>query len=561
VLASAATGKWPRYGEAVSLTASSDQLPGPVVGPAPASLVPAAAVPPGPASAAADPGLFGLLDQVAESVLFLIPIRDSGTLTDFAIAHLSAGYVCPAGRSPADIAGLTLLQAYPHSAEDDGLFARAARVLADGLPQRVTGPVGMPRTGPLTGKEDHAQIADLRVALYAGCVVFTWRRRQAGEDSRLAELLGHVQRLGQLGGWDEDFKSGTVRWTEAAFAIFGLEPADSAPIRMSDMHDHVVAADRPLLRRFRQALLRQREPAAALFRVVRPEDGAVRQIRAFAEPVLQNGDVVALRGAFQDVSTLYHTQVALAATRDQLADSEQRAAEEHELAMRLQRAIMPSGTHTGETSGVDIAVRYRPAQAGYLVAGDWYDALQLPGGDLLLVIGDIVGHGIEAVTGMVAARNALRGLAATGAEPHELLSRLNFASCLFTEGVMGTGICGRYDPRTRVLRWARAGHLPPILVRGGVAVVQPMPEGMLLGVDTDAEYEQVTLQLRTGDVLLFYTDGLIERRAGSISDALAAFAAAAVPVDPDMDSYAARILASAGSDTGDDACLLAVRIL
>jgi hypothetical protein len=509
-----------------------------------------------------DLAVWRLLDEVAESVLVASPIRDgSGALADFAIAHLSPGYIDPAGRSSAELAGLTLLQAYPESTEGDGLFARARKVLAEGSPQRLSGPVAMPRTGPLTGSDDVAQIADLRAAPHAGCVVFTWRGRSAGEDSRLAELLGHVQRLGQLGGWDEDFRTGAVRWTETAFAIFGLDPQAAQPIPMSDMQSYVVATDRPLVRRFRQSLLRQREPAAALFRVIRPEDGAVRQIRVFAEPVLEDGEVAALRGAFQDVSALYHTQVALAATRDQLADSEQRAAEEHELAIRLQRAIMPSGTQIGETSGVDIAVRYRPARAGYLVAGDWYDTLKLPGGDLLLVVGDIAGHGIDAVTGMVATRNALRGLAATGAEPRELLGQLNFAACLFTDGLTGTVVCGRYDPKTRVLHWARAGHLPPVLVRGGVAAVQPMPEGMLLGVDMAAEYEQVTLQLRTGDILLLYTDGLIERRAASISDALAEFAAAAVPSGPDLDSYAARILASAKPDTGDDACLVAVRIL
>jgi serine phosphatase RsbU (regulator of sigma subunit) len=194
------------------------------------------------------------------------------------------------------------------------------------------------------------------------------------------------------------------------------------------------------------------------------------------------------------------------------------------------------------------------------VAGDWYDALQLPGGDLLFVVGDIAGHGIEAVTGMVTVRNALRGLAATCADPGELIGKLNYMTCLFAEGVTGTVICGRYSPETRVLRWARAGHLPPVLVRDGTATVQPMPDGMLLGVQPDTEYEQLCLQLRTEDTLLFYTDGLIERRAASISDALAEFAAAAVPADPDLDALASRILASAVSDTGDDACLLAIRI-
>jgi serine phosphatase RsbU (regulator of sigma subunit) len=194
------------------------------------------------------------------------------------------------------------------------------------------------------------------------------------------------------------------------------------------------------------------------------------------------------------------------------------------------------------------------------VAGDWYDALQLPGGDLLFVVGDIAGHGMEAVTGMVTARNALRGLAVTGADPGELIGQLNYMTCLFAEDVTGTVICGRYSPRSRMLRWARAGHLPPVLVRGGTATVQPMPAGMLLGVQLDTEYEQLYLQLRREDTLLFYTDGLIERRAASITDALAEFAAAAVPADPDVDTHASRILASAVSDTGDDACLLAVRI-
>ena len=265
-------------------------------------------------------------------------------------------------------------------------------------------------------------------------------------------------------------------------------------------------------------------------------------------------------GNVEVLRLLDQTRIALAEARVLLADSEQRAAEEHELALRLQRAIMPSGVTLMATAGVDISVRYRPASPTALVAGDWYDALQLPGGDLLFVVGDIAGHGIEAVTGMVAARNALRGLAVTGAEPGALLGQLNYAACLFTEGVTGTVVCGRYSPDSRELRWARAGHLPPILVRGADAIVQPMPEGMLLGVGLDAQYEQRLLQLRSDDTLLFYTDGLIERRSASISDGLAAFAASAAPADPGLDAHVDRILNSAASDTGDDACLMAVRI-
>ena len=391
-----------------------------------------------------------LLDQVADSVRVGAPVADAGACApagraDFSIVHLSPGYIDPAGRAPRDIAGRTLLEAYPDCASGDGLAARAARVLADGAPQYAPGLVS-PLTG--AGSADAVPVMDLRAARYDDGVVFTWRGR-GGDEGRRGEAFEHGR-----------------------------------------------------------------------------------------------------------------TRGARAAARDLLADSEQRAAEQQELALRLQRAIMPADVRLMETCGVDIAVRCRPAKAGYLVAGDWYDALQLPDGELLFVVGDIAGHGIDAVTGMVAARNTLRGLAATGADPHELLSRLNYAACAFTEGVTGTVICGRYDPKPQLLRWARAGHLPPVLVRGRLAAVQPLPEGMLLGMELKAEYDQVTLQLMTGDTLLFYTDGLIERRAESISDALAEFAAAAVPDDPDadIDSHVAQILASAASDTGDDACLLAVRI-
>jgi serine phosphatase RsbU (regulator of sigma subunit) len=510
-------------------------------------------------STAPSPAVFATLDAVAGSVLVLRPRRDAGgAVTDFIIMHVSPGYVDPSGRPAAELTGQTLLEAYPASASGAGLFVRASRVLDAGRAEHVAGTV----TAPLTGAADAVDVADLRAApLFAG-VVFTWRR--PGEPERLAELLGHAQRLGRIGGWEESLAAGTVRWTDSAFGLFGLDPQRAAPIATADLHNFAIAADRAAVRRFRQALLWDAEPGVAVFRIVRPDDMTVRQIRVFAEPVLAGGEVVALRGAFQDVSAHYQTQVALAATRDQLADTEQRAAEERQLVLRLQRAIMPPDVAPAAAAGVEVAVRYRPAEAGRLVGGDWYDTLLLPGKDLLLVVGDIAGHGIEAVTGMVAARNALRGLATTGAGPAGLLRYLNYAACHLTEGIAGTVICGQYNPDTRVLRWARAGHLPPILARGGTTEALPLPGGVLLGLDPDAEYDEATTQLRSGDTLLLFTDGLIERRDRSISDALGELTAAAAPAgapDPDASSLADRILHSAVSDTGDDACLVAIRIL
>ena len=516
--------------------------------------------------AAAQPksAVYTLLDGLADSVLVAQAIRDdTGQVTDFSIEHVSPGFRDPAGRT--GLTRLTLLAAHPASVSGQGLFARARQVLADGVAQHVPGPLSASEALPVTGDgpdAGQASLVDLRVSRFFDGVIFTWHRE--GSRGWLTALLDHAQRLGRLGGWEENLVAGTVRWTDSAFELFGLAPHPGAEIPLADLHSYVVAADKPVVKRFRNNLLDQRETLTATFRVVHPDDRSIRQIRVFAEPVPDAaGTVVALRGAFQDVSAHYHTQVALAATRDQLADSEQRVAEEHLLALRLQQAIMPPDERPVEAAGIDVAVRYRPVGEGHLVGGDWYDTLLLPSKDVLVVVGDVAGHGIDAVTGMVAARNSLRGLAITGAGPAELIRMLNQVMCDLTSGVVGTVVCGLYNPETHVLRWARAGHLPPVLVRDGTAAELPLPGGVLLGMDPDAAYEEATQALGPGDTLLLFTDGLIERRGESIEDVLTNFVAALGPESPEELTAAAQadqILASAVSDTEDDACLVAVRI-
>ena len=522
--------------------------------------------------AAAQPrqALYGLLDDLAESVLVVRALRDArGQLTDFTIEHVSPSFTDPVGRADLDLTRLTLLEAYPSGVAGSGLFARARQVLADGVAQHVPGPLreslasGLP-AGQLESGE--LPLAGLRVARFLDGAIFTWHRDRPAD--RLAAVLDDAQRLGRLGGWEEDLVTGAVLWTDSAFGLFGLTARPGAEIPLADLHSYVMAADKPVVKRFRQRLTEQRDALTATFRMVHPDDRSIRQIRVFAEPVTDAADkVVALRGAFQDISAHYHTQVALAATRDQLADTEQRVIEEHRLALRLQQAIMPPDEQPVEMAGIDVAVRYRPVGQGQLVGGDWYDTLPLPDQQVLLVVGDVAGHGIDAVTGMVAARNSLRALAITGSGPAELLRMLNGVMCDLTSGVVGTVVCGLYDPQTSVLRWARAGHLPPVLVRGATACQLPLPGGVLLGMDPDARYEEAIQPLAPGDTLLLFTDGLIEQRGESIVDVLANFVETVAPLpagsgesEQSAAAQADRILAAAVSDTDDDACLVAVRI-
>jgi PAS domain-containing protein len=498
--------------------------------------------------------LYGLLDGVIESCLFASPLRgEGGTVADFQISHVGSDFRDPAGRKPADLAGRPLLEVYPLAALPGGLFDRAVEVLTSGVPHRMSGGI----LSALTGEAGATAVVDIRIARFFDGVVIAWRR--VDEAERLASLLQHAERLGRIGGWEENLLTGEIRWTESALALFGREAGSAIPL--AGLHTHVVADDSFDVEHFREAVLREKRAAAAAFRIIREDDQSVRQMRVFAEPVTDPaGALVAVRGAFQDVSTHYHTQVALTATRDRLADTEERAEEEHRLAARLQQAITPWSSEPVASAGLDMAARYRPAGPARLVSGDWYDAVILPGGQVLLVVGDIAGHGIDAVTGMVEMRNCLRGLAITGAGPATLLKWLNEIACHLTAGTVGTAVCGMYDPGDRRMRWARAGHLAPVLVRDGVARELPLPGGLMLGADPGACYEEVIARLRLDDVLLLFTDGLIERRDAPIDEAVAALLEnASRPVGAIAD-YADHLMRHAAANTGDDACLVAVHV-
>ena len=516
-------------------------------------------------------GILALLDSLLDGCMFARAVRDPGGLvTDFRIDHVSDGFRDPAGRSATELTGSHLLELYPGAVSAGGLFDRCLAVLATGEPQQLSGelittqagPVDPAQRAPADAIPADAAPADvtIRIArLYDG-VAIAWRGSH--DTDRLAALLQHAQRLGRIGGWEENVRTGEVSWTEAAFALFGLPPGE--PLGVADLRAHVLAEDIPAVIGFREALLQGRMESAAAFRVVRADDGSVRQIRAYGEAVTDaTGTVIAMRGVYQDVSAEFHTRLAFAAAQEQLADTEERAAVEHRLAIRLQEAITPRSAARDEpveAAGLDVAARYRPCLAGSLVSGDWYDTVLLPSKKVLLVVGDIAGHGLDAVTGMVAVRNSLRGLAITGAGPATLLDWLNRAAAHFTDGVLGTAICGLYDPADRSLHWARAGHLPPILVRDGRAGQFPLPEGLLLGADPDARYTEDVTRLRLGDTLLMFTDGLIERRDETIDEALTTLLRAASRRVGDIGGYADHLLAEAASNTGDDACLVAVRI-
>lgn len=178
----------------------------------------------------------------------------------------------------------------------------------------------------------------------------------------------------------------------------------------------------------------------------------------------------------------------------------------------------------------------------------------------MLSVGDIAGHGIEAATGMVVLRNALRGLAVTGAGPAQLLSWLNTVTHHLAKHVTATAVCGLFDPSTRVMRWARAGHLPPVLVRDGRAEAFPLIEGLLLGALPEVTYAEREVRLEPDDTLLMFTDGLVERRDSSVEESLGHLVSAAAVGTGDLDRKLDRLLAQSRSDTDDDTCVIGIQV-
>ncbi|WP_433501086.1 PP2C family protein-serine/threonine phosphatase [Sphaerimonospora sp. CA-214678] len=207
----------------------------------------------------------------------------------------------------------------------------------------------------------------------------------------------------------------------------------------------------------------------------------------------------------------------------QLQSVRARAAECAHTAAGLRDVILPGRVDSGDLPYASIAVRSVPARsvpAGVTtgLGGDWHEAVRLPDGRLFLAVGDVSGHGEPAIDKMTRLRRALRGLSMSGDSPGLLLARLNTLVLDGFADTTATVVCGHLDPATRRLSWAQAGHPAPILVRRGSARQLAAPAGVVLGATANPPYGMAELRLAPGDLLLMFTDGLVERRDRDIGE-------------------------------------------
>jgi serine phosphatase RsbU (regulator of sigma subunit) len=238
------------------------------------------------------------------------------------------------------------------------------------------------------------------------------------------------------------------------------------------------------------------------------------------------------------------------------------------VAETLQRSLL---TPPPQPDHLQIVVRYRPAASYQQVGGDWYDAFHQPDGATVLVIGDVVGHNVDAAAAMGQIRSVLRGIAYDRPEtPAQVLTRVDGVLTGLGAGTLATALVARVEQTPeqepagrRTVRWSSAGHLPPLLLHadGRVEVLTTPPE-RLLGAASSSSRSDHEREVGPGDVVVLCTDGLVETGRTGLDEGLARLSGtltelAGAPVEELCDRLLEKLVPGRADD---DIALLAVRV-
>jgi serine/threonine-protein kinase RsbW len=262
-----------------------------------------------------------------------------------------------------------------------------------------------------------------------------------------------------------------------------------------------------------------------------------------------------------DASPLTTVMAQRVATRAALAfDNALLYEQERDVSHSLQMGLL--GGALEEAPETVAATAYRPGTAMLEVGGDWYDRFALPDGRLALVVGDVVGHGLEAAVAMGQLRGAVRALAPVGS-PSEVFERLDQLVDTLPQAAMATLAYALLDSETGALTYACAGHPPPLVVPAdGEPRLLWQGRSAPLGSSLGGPRAEAVDALGAGDTIVLYTDGLVERRTDGVSAGLDRLVASVRgKEDAEPSELVASILEAclAGTRQEDDVCILAVR--
>jgi serine phosphatase RsbU (regulator of sigma subunit) len=490
-----------------------------------------------------------LLAAIPVGCTWLVPVRGpDDTIVDFRIAATGDRIRDVFGRGTQRIDSL-ISELYPQLTGGP-LWNLYVEVMSTGTPGRMDEfRFEESRSGVIA--ESRFEISVYRVL---GGLLVWWQR--VDEYQRRLE---HTEALGSLGWSEYDLTTGRTDWSPGMYPIFERDPADG-PLPRTDQARAMLPEDRGVAEAAWQTL----DSGGTSDVTVRFDiGGRVKHLRILSDVAHDAaGTPVKIYAVVQDVTARVDSRTEIESLSDRLRTREITALAEHRLAGQLQNMIQPVPRSPFPLAGLEAMVSYLPAESAVRVGGDWYHAQTLPDGLVALAIGDVAGHGLEAASGMAHLRFALVAWLSIGIrEPGVLLGHMNRLCAQL--GITGTALVAIYDPRTRELPWARAGHLPPLLGRDGRSTALKHPPGLLLGAEPETGFPTESTCLKSGDLVLFHTDGLVERRgAGTdgrcteIRDHLSAISA-----DPGAEPLPRlhRLMHAPSPD--DDTCTLAVRVL
>ncbi|MEV8060590.1 SpoIIE family protein phosphatase [Streptomyces antimycoticus] len=359
--------------------------------------------------------------------------------------------------------------------------------------------------------------------------------RAAAEAPAESDGTGRGSLLSRVGSAEWNLLSDEVTWSDELCRIFGRDPGDGG-LTLDELPSWIFSEDQPILTSMVTDCLVDGKPIDGEFRVVRADE-VVRTVHMAGEPVLDtDGSTASMWAVLRDVSELRRSERAVRESRDTLSHQRRIARTERRLAVEVREAVLPPwrgslrlpsgdgfpGTGpAADGAALDIAAHYLPSESSAQIGGDWYDALELPDGRTLLSVGGLTGHGVTATCGMAMLLGAVRGMAVAGIEPGPLMGRLNQLLAVSSQPALVGAACGQYDPRTRTLVWAQAGHPAPLLFRYGTGRPLRSPDGVLLGATTGATYTQSEERLEPGDLLVLHTGRLAQDAEGATERLLA----------------------------------------
>jgi serine phosphatase RsbU (regulator of sigma subunit) len=426
--------------------------------------------------------------------------------------------------------------------------AAAAEAEEAGRHLILLGDINLAMTSTSDADEAVQRFAELVVPLLADWCLVTvldenGRRRDVGRAHRDPALVDAMNRYADLRATGN-----------SATAPVPTLLRDVQPVVIADLTPELIVAmvSDP---ESREAVLALRPAAVGAFPLVARDE-------LFGGITLVNGPE---RGAHTEAEL---RTAEIASRRAALAlDNARLVTANQQVARRLQMSLLSPPV---QPDHLELAVRYRPATRGVAIGGDWYDAFLQPDGDTILVIGDVMGHDIEAAAAMGQVKTLVRGIAFDRLEePAGVLRRVDHALVGLAVPTLATALVCRVeqddaDRRAglRRLRWSSAGHPEPMLLQpDGTVVDLSAPVGPPLGIGWLGPRADGHATIAEGSTLLLFTDGLFERRGVPLDDGRARVrevvaGSAHLPLDQLCDRLLEELL---GEGAEDDVAVLAVR--